>query len=181
MIYIGIQNDSAIEHHGILGQRWGVRRYQNEDGTLTPAGKDRYREDKALSKKEQRYLEGKRLYSEGKTIDEYKKKELLVNAGSVAASSLVGAAIAATGKTFVAKLGKRTTMEIPSSTAGRAAAFAILAGAAIGSSIYFGKKKKALRAYYAGHPKNYETTDDYSNYKMFRPRITSAALKGLEI
>lgn len=30
-----------IEHHGILGQRWGVRRYQRKDGTLTPAGKRR--------------------------------------------------------------------------------------------------------------------------------------------
>ena len=26
-------------HHGILGQKWGVRRYQNADGSLTSAGK----------------------------------------------------------------------------------------------------------------------------------------------
>lgn len=31
-----------LAHHGIIGQRWGVRRYQNEDGSLTPAGKKRY-------------------------------------------------------------------------------------------------------------------------------------------
>lgn len=31
-----------IKHHGIKGQKWGVRRYQNEDGTLTNAGKKRY-------------------------------------------------------------------------------------------------------------------------------------------
>ena len=30
-----------LEHHGILGMKWGVRRFQNEDGTLTPAGKRR--------------------------------------------------------------------------------------------------------------------------------------------
>lgn len=30
-----------IEHHGILGQKWGVRRYQNKDGSLTSAGKKR--------------------------------------------------------------------------------------------------------------------------------------------
>ena len=31
-----------LYHHGIQGQKWGVRRYQNEDGTLTDAGKKRY-------------------------------------------------------------------------------------------------------------------------------------------
>lgn len=30
-----------IEHHGKIGQKWGVRRYQNKDGSLTPAGKKR--------------------------------------------------------------------------------------------------------------------------------------------
>lgn len=31
-----------LAHHGILGQKWGVRRYQNADGTWTDAGKKRY-------------------------------------------------------------------------------------------------------------------------------------------
>lgn len=30
-----------ISHHGILGQKWGVRRYQNSDGTLTAEGRNR--------------------------------------------------------------------------------------------------------------------------------------------
>lgn len=30
-----------LAHHGVLGQRWGVRRYQNKDGSLTAAGKKR--------------------------------------------------------------------------------------------------------------------------------------------
>lgn len=37
-----------LEHHGILGQKWGIRRYQNEDGSLTAEGRKRYTEiDKA--------------------------------------------------------------------------------------------------------------------------------------
>ena len=31
-----------LSHHGIKGQKWGIRRYQNEDGSLTEAGKKRY-------------------------------------------------------------------------------------------------------------------------------------------
>lgn len=33
-----------LYHHGIKGQRWGIRRFQNKDGSLTPAGRRRYDE-----------------------------------------------------------------------------------------------------------------------------------------
>lgn len=35
-------NSTELHHSGIKGMKWGIRRYQNPDGTLTPAGKARY-------------------------------------------------------------------------------------------------------------------------------------------
>ncbi len=37
--------DNEFYHHGIKDMKWGVRRYQNKDGTLTEAGKKRYARD----------------------------------------------------------------------------------------------------------------------------------------
>lgn len=44
MYYIGNIpcTPSDIQHFGVLGMKWGIRRYQNPDGTLTEAGKKRY-------------------------------------------------------------------------------------------------------------------------------------------
>ena len=51
----------CLAHHGIKGQKWGVRRYENPDGSLTEAGKKRYRKyqnpDGSLTE------EGKKRYS----------------------------------------------------------------------------------------------------------------------
>lgn len=45
------ENGSSLSHHGIRGQKWGVRRYQNEDGSLTSAGKKRYDVNNASDRK----------------------------------------------------------------------------------------------------------------------------------
>ena len=38
------EDENYLEHYGIQGQKWGVRRFQNEDGSLTEEGKKRYNE-----------------------------------------------------------------------------------------------------------------------------------------
>ena len=55
---------SALNHHGIKGQKWGVRRYQYADGTLTPAGKKRYSGDGGdVRYKKDQYKSAKRDYN----------------------------------------------------------------------------------------------------------------------
>ena len=58
-------------HHGILGMKWGVRRYQNKDGTLTSAGKRRYATGKAEPPAHEDYLRAR-----AKTPREMSDKEL---------------------------------------------------------------------------------------------------------
>lgn len=40
-----VEKKDVLAHYGVRGMRWGVRRYQNSDGSLTPAGKKRYSSD----------------------------------------------------------------------------------------------------------------------------------------
>lgn len=42
MEYTAVYSDEYLYHHGIKGQKWGVRNYQNPDGSLTEEGRIRY-------------------------------------------------------------------------------------------------------------------------------------------
>lgn len=51
-----------LYHHGIKGQRWGVRRFQKKDGSLTPAGKKRYYDTPELNKQKSEMQTAKSVY-----------------------------------------------------------------------------------------------------------------------
>lgn len=56
-----VRSDGELYHHGIKGQKWGVRRFQNKDGSLTLLGKKRYRDDDIVIEKgsKQRHISEK--------------------------------------------------------------------------------------------------------------------------
>ena len=110
-----------LYHHGIKGQKWGIRKYQNEDGSLTPAGRERYGINRKTGKMTK---EGKELYksdmqqapkgsktqsafktqkiekylNQGLTIDEANKKYSIRKKAAIGAS--VTSAILATYGTY---------------------------------------------------------------------------------
>jgi len=76
-IYNRTPTNSELYHHGILGQRWGRRRYQYADGSLTPEGRKRYgvagaiieRHNKKLASKEAASDTSSKLSGTKKTSD----------------------------------------------------------------------------------------------------------------
>lgn len=61
---------SELYHYGIKNQKWGVRRYQNEDGSYTAEGKIRY----GIGSDGRKSKEGKRIYRADKKIDRVASK-----------------------------------------------------------------------------------------------------------
>lgn len=56
--------DYYLQHHGIKGMKWGVRRYQNKDGSLTPAGKKREaRLERKNDRKQNKSIKQERSYA----------------------------------------------------------------------------------------------------------------------
>ena len=69
---------NELTHWGVKGQKWGVRRYQNEDGTLTEAGKKRYAREqtRALNKASREMSSAVARYAGNKRdYDRYKSKQ----------------------------------------------------------------------------------------------------------
>ena len=67
--------DNELYHYGIKGQKWGIRRYQNKDGTLTNAGKKRLAKEEARIKSEKKVLQNrKRTQNKIKKLEDMQKE-----------------------------------------------------------------------------------------------------------
>lgn len=100
---------NELYHHGIRGQKWGVRRFQNKDGTLTPAGRRHYDEDS----------DDTQNGSPKRSID----KATLAKGAAIAGAVALGAVLVTNpgARNIVAKYGK-TVMTSLGTAAGKGAA-----------------------------------------------------------
>lgn len=92
--------ENTLSHHGIKGQKWGVRRFRNKDGSLTPAGRKRY---------------GEGADTNTKNHNHDVAKKVAIGAGAVltvAAAATIYATNKDTIDSFVAKAGKATVSSL---------------------------------------------------------------------
>ena len=76
----GVPFSDELYHHGIKGQKWGVRRYQNADGSYTAAGKERYsNKQSAKSQNERRLPTPKQREKMNQINEEYRAMALKSN------------------------------------------------------------------------------------------------------
>ena len=101
----------TLMHHGIKGQKWGIRRFQREDDSLTSKGRSRYSDSsdgKPKSKKSSTKVVSKKKSNEdfSKKVESGKKaaKQMLKTMGPMVAKTAAIAALAAVGIPYSALL-----------------------------------------------------------------------------
>lgn len=88
--YIGnIVCANDLSHHGIIGQRWGVRRYQNPDGTLTAEGRIRYGSGKEQKKLYNRIKSGYSKYGPFKMMSKLANEPQVKHASKELSSAAI--------------------------------------------------------------------------------------------
>lgn len=105
-------NDIYLAHHGVKGMKWGVRRYQNEDGSLTSVGKRRYNDDatnpiaRHRQKLINRYVEKGYSQDAAQTMAKQRMKTeaVLAVVGTVAISVIAKKAITRIGQDYCDKI-----------------------------------------------------------------------------
>ena len=132
-----------LYHHGIKGQRWGIRRFQNEDGSLTAEGKQRYEvgtvtkidRNGVTTKQQQMSEKGKKRYKQDLKDDKIAKRSAF---GNTSLGALKGAGITAAGLTaaiaVLGTIGLKTAASSGTATGASYVGMVTLAGLGLVSS-----------------------------------------------
>ena len=97
-----MNNEIYLQHHGVKGQKWGVRRYQNKDGSLTQAGKARQKSSSASSSKSSSDTPSYKKMSNAQLQKKIDRLNLEANYRAAVAKD--AAANTSKGKAYVSKL-----------------------------------------------------------------------------
>lgn len=110
-----IVRETELRHHGIKGMKWGVRRYQNKDGSFTPKGKKRYTDDtdaydntkkskNPITRHKQNLINKYLANGYSKEAAEAKAKQRMITEATVAVVG--GVALAVVGKKVATRVGQ---------------------------------------------------------------------------
>ena len=132
-----------LYHWGIKGQKWGVRRYQNEDGTLTESGKARYNSD--LTEKDPKKMTDEDLRKSSQRIQAEQNYKMLrskektgtqISKTALTTAIAVGASVAST---YAASRIFAIVTNNDSLTKGKSALLSLLAGMNVGVGVLGGR------------------------------------------
>lgn len=155
---------NELYHHGILGMKWGIRRFQKSDGSLTSAGKNRYSKDykksKEIHSKSKKELSNKELrtYVERRSLEkDYWKStpvgSFLTENGGKNAKTLATVAGVATGVALLNKFGTEGAVNVVAKATEvgiRGTVKGTIAAAKVGGAIAGGAAKGLIRGVKTG-------------------------------
>lgn len=159
-----------LYHHGIKGMKWGVRRYQNKDGSLTPAGKKRQAKLEYDAEVKAAKAKYKSANSEASASDPDRNAKIAKRvAAAVVMTAAVGAAAALYAKNpqavnaVVSKIGKSTVSALKT-----------------GGSKAVNAGKKYMKDAIAGAKKGFQEGVEEAPKKAVKAVITGVTLMGVK-
>jgi hypothetical protein len=170
--------NNVLYHHGIKGQKWGVRRYQNPDGSLTEAGKKRQARTVA-SNREAVIQKGTTLYRvSGSKTSDVSRDKLYVTATKESAdfyvNAMTGGKVYRYGKAYAHEYISKTDLKLPDRKTMEKIELGLLNDEQARQEVIVSLMKKG-----SSREKAIKDAQAYSSGKAFVEKTASVGLLGL--